>query len=185
MVVSKEVLWTVEQYEDYIQSVIRFMLPKYNKKNIRPSYQTVGGYTAKNIINQQYEDGISGFSEKDDFIYFKVKFKPEKESFINTDTEDVTIQRYITVDFSVYGHNSAIMAATIVALFRTSAVLANLDRNGFYLFESTQPEEAKEPINGTWWERHDFTVTLNESIYIQNPNKADIAESAVVEVKPV
>ena len=102
MSLDKSIIWTREQYEDFFQSLTRKLLPKFNKKNIRPAYQNVGGYTAKNIINQQYDDGMSGFSNKDDFIYIKVQFKPGDESYVD-DNDTVYMQRFIDVTYTIYG----------------------------------------------------------------------------------
>lgn len=50
MSLDKSIIWTREQYEDFFQSLTRKLLPKFNKKNIRPAYQNVGGYTAKILL---------------------------------------------------------------------------------------------------------------------------------------
>lgn len=181
MSLDKSIIWTREQYEDFFQSLTRKLLPKFNKKNIRPAYQNVGGYTAKNIINQQYDDGMSGFSNKDDFIYIKVQFTPGDESYVD-DNDAVYMQRFIDVTYTIYGENSPTIALTLFSLLRTSVILMELEKVGLFFYGTNNVESARETINGQWWERNDFTFTVNECIKVENPNIPQLAKDIDVEV---
>ena len=64
---------------------------------------------------------MSGFSNKDDFIYIKVQFTPGDESYVD-DNDAVYMQRFIDVTYTIYGENSPTIALTLFSLLRTSDV---------------------------------------------------------------
>lgn len=178
----KTTIWTREQYEDFFHTIISSMLPELDKRLIRPSYQSVGGLAAKNTINQQYNDGVSGFTYKDDFIYFRVDFEGYKESF--TGYGNPTIQRFVDVSISFYGENSALYCLKVISLIRISAIIDMLEKNGLYLYNTDTPSATHENINNEWWERHDFKITFNENLVIEEPESFKTLSADEVALNP-
>ena len=63
-----------------------------------------------------------------------------------------------------------------------SAILMELEKAGLFFYGTNNVESARETINGQWWERNDFTFTVNECIKVENPNIPQLAKDIDVEV---
>ena len=176
-----------EQYEDIIHDIVSAMLPKMAKSKIRPSYQVNGGYAGDNAIYKQYTDGISGFSRKDDFIYFKVVLDDEFDGAFIAEDGSITVNRKFSVVFNVYGANSNAYALMIVSLLRAPYIQQLMNVNGIFLLttNNVRINQFNEVINSEVWERRDFTISFNEDTTIKVPEKPIIAEDGdIIEVRP-
>ena len=175
----------LEDYEDIFHDAFMLMLPKFNPSNIRPSYQAEGGFTAKNQIQNNCSDGLSGFSHKDNFIYLTVLPDEDNLQSFTYPNGDVKITRSISLKVSIYGEQSDQFALITSSLIHTDAVLNFLNSKGLYIYDNSngiQIINMNEEINAQLWKRRDYTLKFNECFTIINPNMNKVAEKADVEV---
>lgn len=158
-----------EYYEDIFQEMLSQMLPKFDRTAIRPSFQSEGGYAAKNEINDNFDDGISGFSNIDNVIYFRVKFNPGITNSEIAKDGAISVLNIIDLIINVYGKNSSSIALEIYSKLFADDIKFFLNSNGIFLM--TIPgsiDEFREVINRQIWERHDLTIRYNVEEEIEN-----------------
>jgi hypothetical protein len=156
-------------YEDIFQEMLAQMLPDMDRSLIRASYQVNGGFAAKNEINDNYDDGVSGFSILDNVIYFRVEFTPGR---INSEIDqkgNIRVLNFITLNINVYGCNSSLIALKIFSKVYSDDIMFFINQNGIYLTgKPNEIREMREVINRQIWERHDLTLNYNVEEFIEN-----------------
>lgn len=176
---------TRRQYEDIIHDFICRILPKFPPEDIRPAYQPVTSYTGKNMVSlNPADDGITGYSNVDNFMYFVVKFDNVTAlPYIDEDgSADTT--RILEVTCTVYGESSANVALLLDTLILGPDAQAFLHQYGLHTYNesSWSVSQMNEEINGQYWERHDVSFRLMESIDLVVPYEPEIAEKADITI---
>ena len=59
-----------------------------------------------------------------------------------------------------------------------------LEKNGLYLYNTDTPSATHENINNEWWERHDFKITFNENLIIEEPESFKALSTDEVALNP-
>ena len=175
----------LEEYEDIFHDAFMLMLPKFNPSNIRPAYLAEGGFAAKNQIQNNCSDGLSGFSNKDNFIYLSVLPDSDNLQSFTYPDGSVRITRSISLRVSIYGEESDQLALITSSLIHTDAVLNFLNSKGLYIYDNAngiQITNMNEEINAQFWRRRDYVLKFNEGVTVINPNMNKYAEKANMEV---
>lgn len=168
-------LMTRQQTEDFFHDVISKMLPKIEKSNIRPAFQKTKqpNMAGKNYISQgdDINNGLEGFTNTDDFAYFRVIFdeRNENEAEVTLDN-NVSIVRKVDLTVYLYGDNSANNALIIKALLRAIHIQDYLISHGYYQVTEGNITPMFEDIHGEWWERNDITIQFEYRVEIE-PNR--------------
>jgi len=150
-----------EQVEDFMHDVISLALPRIAKSNIRPTSQKTlkNNPAGKNSISQNgLSDGLEGFTNQDNFVYFKVLDNNNNSNFSEVEDDDfTTFVKSIDLIVYIYGQNAAEHAVLLAALMRTNRLQEYLNLNGYYQIEEQNINPLSEIINGQWWDRVDVT----------------------------
>lgn len=172
---------TRQDIEDIVQRVVRKLLPKMPSQDIRPAYQQ-NDMAGKSLLGNNTLDNYTGFNPTDNFMYIRVNMNPNtSESIVLDDgTVQITTQRAVT--FTIYGEQSANIALCLASLLRTPASISCFEFCGLYLVDiDEQISELHEIINEEWYERHDFTIYLRESVTIPVPREIKAFSSSVAQ----
>lgn len=172
---------TRQEYEDIIHDLICRMLPKFPPEDIKPAYQFNRTYSGKNAIALTPEDdGIMGYTNVDNFMFFVVKFDPLTFQPYADAEGNMDTNRVIEVTCSVYGESSANVALLINSLLLGSDAQLFMQGYGLHTYDdfSWGITQINEEINGEYWERHDVTFKLIESIDLVVPYFAQPAIEA-------
>lgn len=171
------------EYEDIVHALICRILPKFPPEDIHPAYQFNRSYAGKNNISlTPGDDGIAGYTNQDNFMFFTVKFDvlsflPYIDAEGSSDTN-----RVVEITCNVYGESSANVALLIHSQILGSDAQAFLHSHGLHTYDeySWNITQVNEQINGEYWERHDVSFKLCESIDLVVPYFAEKAEVAEV-----
>lgn len=169
--------------EDFFHDVIALILPHIEKSNIRPAFQKTkkNNPAGANYISQSgITDGLVGFTNTDDFIYFKVIENATDGTHVEVNVDDsATYINEIELTVYIYGNKAQENALLLRSLIRTERISNYLNSNGYYQTEQENTRPISEIINGEWWDRTD--VTLNFTCRIDLPviicNQIPTAES--------
>lgn len=167
-------MMTRGQTEDFFHDVISLMVPSIDKSNIRPAFQKTKqpNMAGKNYISygDDINNGLEGFSNTDDFIYFRVNFDTIENNQSEVTPEDkVSIVRDVELTVYIYGDNAANNALRIKSLLRSQKIVDYLNRHGYYQTSEGYITPLFEEINEEWWERSDLSVHFGCSVEI-NPD---------------
>lgn len=174
---------TRRQYEDIIHDLICRILPKFPPQDIRPAYQSNRDYASKNSISlDPADDGITGYSNEDNFMYFVVKFDPLTSMPYIDEEGNANVTRVIDVTCSVYGESSANVALLINTLVLGPDAQSFLQQYGLHTYNEMgwSINQINEEINGEYWERHDVSFKLSESIDLVVPYYPVVAKETEV-----
>lgn len=156
-------LQTKEQVEDFMHDVIAMILTRIDKSNIRPAFQKTSknNPAGKNYISQDgLTNGLEGFTNLDNFIYFKVLDYDEYTSEVEPD-DSTTVIKPIELTVYIYGDEAQQNALLLTSLIKTSRVQNYLNLNGYYQLEGNRITPIQEIINGQWWDRFDVVLRFN------------------------
>lgn len=156
-------LQTKEQVEDFMHDVIAMILTRIDKSNIRPAFQKTSknNPAGKNYISQDgLTNGLEGFTNLDNFIYFKVLDYDEYTSEVEPD-DSTTVIKPIELTVYIYGDEAQQNALLLTSLIKTSRVQNYLNLNGYYQLEENRITPIQEIINGQWWDRFDVVLRFN------------------------
>lgn len=146
-------------------------LPHIAKSDIRPAYQKTKQAipAGRNKITQSGEtDGLAGYTNEDNFIYFYVDTTVDEYSESEvTQNNDVSLIRVIPVTVYCYGADSASNALMLKALLRSIQIQHFMNFNGYYQYSEGRITPLMEDINGEWWERNDVTFTLTNKVDLE------------------
>lgn len=162
---------TKEQIEDFMHDVIANILPHIDKSNIRPAFQKTkrNNPAGANIVSQSGEvDGLVGFTNTDNFIYFKVLENPQNNDESEVEPDDTTsFIEVIELTVYIYGEKAQRNALLLKALMRTTRVQDYLNLNGYYQLNEGDVNPLSENINGEWWDRTDVTFYFTRKVVIE------------------
>lgn len=156
-------LQTKEQVEDFMHDVIAMILTRIDKSNIRPAFQKTSknNPAGKNYISQDgLTNGLEGFTNLDNFIYFKVLDYDEYTSEVESD-DSTTVIKPIELTVYIYGDEAQQNALLLTSLIKTNRVQNYLNLNGYYQLEGNRITPIQEIINGQWWDRFDVVLRFN------------------------
>lgn len=174
---------TKEQIEDFMHDVIANILPHIEKSNIRPAFQKTkrNNPAGANVISQSGEiDGLRGFTNKDNFIYFRVLENPQSNTESEVEPDDTTsFIEHIELTVYIYGEKAQRNALLLKALMRTTRVQDYLNLNGYYQLDEGDITPLSENNNGEWWDRTDvkFNFTRKVVIEVEPEDEITIAKS--------
>ncbi|MEG1565326.1 MAG: hypothetical protein RR342_01110 [Bacilli bacterium] len=170
------------QTEDFMHDLIALLLPHINKSDIRPAFQTTkkNNPTGRNFISQNGEtSGLVGFTNTDNFIYFKVVCDPNNDSQSEVEADDTaSFIRTIELTVYIYGEQSQNNALILKSLMRTTRAQSYINLNGYYQLNEGDIKYVPEDINGEWWDRYDVTFHFNTRVVI-TPANEDRVETAI------
>ena len=171
------------KYEDLFHKTLSLMLPDVKKSNIRASHSSKSNPTGKNFKQSDYTDGLEGFTNEDNFVYFTVLFDVKgNESFVTPD-DKVGVNRDLTLKVSVYGKDAMNLALQVTSLCRTHTIENYyMNPQHIYLSDTEAIRQVQEVINGQMWDRRDFDIKYNETVIIEHTLTPLLSEDASVEV---
>lgn len=158
-------LQTKEQTEDFMHDVIAMILTRVDKSNIRPAFQKTSksNPAGKNYISQDgLKNGLEGFTNLDNFIYFKVLENNDNSSLPEVEPDDsATYIKTVELTVYIYGEEAQQNALLLTSLIRTNRVQNYLNLNGYFQLDDQNINPLSEIINGQWWDRVDVTLNFN------------------------
>jgi len=178
-------LRTREQLEDTIQKCVCQLLPKMPPQDIRPAYQQrdMAG-KAYETDSQNYE--YRGFSPNDNFIYIQVKIGSEPIGPYVSETGTVQITNLLQAKFIFYGPNSYQLALCLYSLLATEGALSYFETENLYISNKSENiDELRELVNEQWFERHEFTLNLYESLDIKTPAQLKVVPAESTNIKVI
>lgn len=171
-----------ETYEDFFHDIICEMLPKFNRSNIRPTYQKNGGKAVNNVIIDGNVVAVEGFSKSSNVIYLTVIFDDNTLDAFTHPDGSVDVTRWFDLKLNVYGDQSQEVALILKSLFRQDQIIMTLENNGIVLDSTGNINQLNEIINGEVWERRDLTIRFNENVILPVPqlNKIAVADLEIL-----
>lgn len=172
---------TKEQIEDFMHDVIASILTHIDKSNIRPAFQKTkrNNPAGMNVVSQSGEfDGLRGFTNTDNFIYFRVLENNNSDTESEVDPDDTTsFIEDIELTVYIYGEYAQRNALLLKALMRTTRVQNYLNLNGYYQLNEGTITPLSETINGEWWDRTDVVFNFVRKVVI-NVDPEDTIDTA-------
>lgn len=102
------------------------------------------------------------FSQKELIIIFELVENDSSNNLVYPENDsDLLIYASYSFKLTIYGNQSGLYSRILKARFLTDEVLTNLQENGIYIYEITNPSSGTEFINDVIWERKDLDINIS------------------------
>lgn len=135
-------------------------------------------------IETENKSILEALKSDEQMLFYELRTRETTSNVSMTISDDVEYYKSFSLHCIIYGDNSQMLAQKIVARFRTAIVKMQLQYEGCYISEVSDPESINEFINSVMRFRSDFDINISIKFRIeQNLTDSEIEAIDLLQIE--